>query len=136
MERAKFHEKVQTLLPPMPEFPINGIGFKGSMYMAWLAQHSFRATPGEVKDPVLLFHSSCAALVSPEHGSGGERACRFPGISVDAHGQGNRHDRDAGQRGNRRRLRSKKVEKETNYGLTVEINNDKHYFRDPVEPCD
>lgn len=30
----------------------------------------------------------------------------------------------------------KKIEKESNYGFTVEINNDKHSFRDQIDYCD
>ncbi|RYO97453.1 hypothetical protein DL764_007303 [Monosporascus ibericus] len=56
IERDNFYEKVQTLSPPKPEFPIVDIGFNGFVYTPWLARHYFRATSGEGKDPVWLFH--------------------------------------------------------------------------------
>ncbi|RYP23161.1 hypothetical protein DL765_001246 [Monosporascus sp. GIB2] len=64
MERANFYEKVQTLPPPKPEYPIIDISFKGFVHTAWLAQHYFRATPEEGKEPLLLFHSSFTAFAA------------------------------------------------------------------------
>lgn len=68
MERTNFYAKADTLPPPAPDFPIIDIGFKGFVHTAYLAQHYFRTNPsggeGKETDPVLLFHSSCTALVS------------------------------------------------------------------------
>lgn len=73
MERTNFYAKAETLPPPVPDFPIIDIGFKGFIHTAYLAQHYFRANPsrgeGEERDAVLLFHSSCTAFVRPDQAS-------------------------------------------------------------------
>ncbi|RYP60679.1 hypothetical protein DL769_008018 [Monosporascus sp. CRB-8-3] len=177
MERANPYEKVQTLPPPHPEFPIIDIGFKGFVYTTWLAQHYFRATPGEGKDLMLLFHSSCTAFYGSQftpiyagakaaivnflhsitflfHHFAGIHAytiCRggiktnlmtpeehaaFPGSTWTPMTKVTGTIEILINRGTVEDSWAKKVEKEANYGLTMEINNDNHYFRDPVEHCD